>query len=162
MKKIIQHPVYGEIVYNESFWTGKKTLTINGVDALPLSKKAYLVNGKKAHLTGSFLLGSNLHLEEGETIPLSPEAKWYEIVLSILPFLFLIIWGNNASLCAIFPVLGGGIGGGLGALGMVISQFYMKKQNTPLAKVLIGILVAAVTIFISFVLALALILLLIA
>ena len=85
MKEIVQHSIYGEIVYNESFWTGKKALTINGVDAKPISKKEYMVNEKRAILKGSFLTGSTL-LIEGETIQLSPKAKWYEIILAIIPF----------------------------------------------------------------------------
>ena len=127
MKEIVQHSIYGEIVYNESFWTGKKALTINGVDAKPISKKEYMVNEKRAILKGSFLTGSTL-LIEGETIQLSPKAKWYEIILAIIPFLFLLTWGNSASLCSIFPVVGGAIGGALGGVGAVISLFLMKTQ----------------------------------
>ena len=29
MERHIQHPVYGEILYNENFWSGKKTIKIN-------------------------------------------------------------------------------------------------------------------------------------
>ena len=57
MKEIVQHPIYGEIVYNESFWTGKKTLTINGVCAQPVSKKKFTVEGKKVVIIGSSLMG---------------------------------------------------------------------------------------------------------
>ena len=155
MKEIVQHSIYGEIVYNESFWTGKKALTINGVDAKPISKKEYMVNEKRAILKGSFLTGSTL-LIEGETIQLSPKAKWYEIILAIIPFLFLLAWGNSASLCSIFPVVGGAIGGALGGVGAVISLFLMKTQKNPIVKTVVGIIVAVATILIAFVLALAL------
>ena len=154
MKEIVQHSIYGEIVYNESFWTGKKALTINGVDAKPISKKEYMVNEKRAILKGSFLTGSTL-LIEGETIQLSPKAKWYEIILAIIPFLFLLAWGNSASLCSIFPVVGGAIGGALGGVGAVISLFLMKTQKNPIVKTVVGIIVAVATILIAFVLALA-------
>ena len=154
MKEIVQHSIYGEIVYNESFWTGKKALTINGVDAKPISKKEYMVNEKRAILKGSFLTGSTL-LIEGETIQLSPKAKWYEIILAIIPFLFLLTWGNSASLCSIFPVVGGAIGGALGGVGAVISLFLMKTQKNPIVKTVVGIIVAVATILIAFVLALA-------
>ena len=154
MKEIVQHSIYGEIVYNESFWTGKKALTINGVDAKPISKKEYMVNEKRAILKGSFLTGSTL-LIEGETIQLSPKAKWYEIILAIIPFLFLLTWGNSASLCSIFPVVGGAIGGALGGVGAVISLFLMKTQKKPIVKTVVGIIVAVATILIAFVLALA-------
>ena len=154
MKEIVQHSIYGEIVYNESFWTGKKALMINGVDAKPISKKEYMVNEKRAILKGSFLTGSTL-LIEGETIQLSPKAKWYEIILAIIPFLFLLTWGNSASLCSIFPVVGGAIGGALGGVGAVISLFLMKTQKNPIVKTVVGIIVAVATILIAFVLALA-------
>ncbi len=154
MKEIVQHSIYGEIVYNESFWTGKKALTINGVDAKPISKKEYMVNEKRAILKGSFLTGSTL-LIDGETVQLSPKAKWYEIILAIIPPLFLMTWGNNASLCSIFPVVGGAIGGALGGVGAVISLFLMKTQKNPIVKTVVGIIVAVATILIAFVLALA-------
>lgn len=156
MKEFVQHPIYGEIVYNESFWTGKKTLTVNGVLAQPISKKEYMVNGKKALLKGNYFTGINLYIE-GEPVQLSPKSKWYEIFFAIVPLVFLLTWGNSASLCAIFPVVGGAIGGALGGIGAVISLFFMKKQKTPLAKVLMGIVVAAATIFAAFLLAIAII-----
>ena len=154
MKEIVQHPIYGEIIYNENFWTGKKKIVVNGVDAQPISKKEYMVNEKRALLTGNFLTGSTLHIE-GEAIQLSPKMKWYEIILAIIPFLFLMIWGNSASLCSIFPVVGGAIGGALGGVGAVISLFLMKTQKNPIVKTVVGIIVAVATILIAFVLALA-------
>ena len=154
MKEIIQHPVYGEIIYNESSWSGKRSLTVNGINAQPISKKEYMVNGKRAFLKGNYLMGSSLMIE-GEVIPLSSKAKWYEIILACLPFLFLIVWGNSASLCAIFPVVGGALGGALGGVGAVVSLFFMKSKKMPLAKILIGIMMTAAIILIAFVLALA-------
>ena len=38
MKEIVNHPIYGEIIYNENIWTGKRTLTVNGVNAQAVSK----------------------------------------------------------------------------------------------------------------------------
>ena len=38
-------------------------------------------------------------------------AKWYEMALSILIFVFYLIWGTVPALCLIFPVIGGGLGG---------------------------------------------------
>ena len=153
MKNVVQHQTYGEIVYNESFWTGKKELTVNGVAAQPISKKEYSVNGKKAILKGSFLMGSSLHIE-GEAIQLSPKISWYEVIFAILPFLFLITWGNSVALCAIFPVVGGAIGGALGGISAVMSLLFMKMQKSPLAKILTGIIATAATILIAFILAL--------
>jgi len=159
MKEVIQHPIYGEIVFDENFWSGKKTLTVNGVIASAVSKKEYMIDDKKAFLKGSFLTGSTLNIE-GEVIQLSPKPTWYEIVISALSFLFLMTWGNSETLCAIFPVVGGAIGGGLGGVGAIVSLLLTKTQKTPLAKIIVGIVVSAATVFIAYLLAIAIILML--
>ena len=41
MKMTVNHPTYGEIVYAEGFWLGKKTLTVNGVEAAAVSKREF-------------------------------------------------------------------------------------------------------------------------
>ena len=156
MKKSIQHPVYGEIIYEENAWNGKKTITVNGVAAQPVSKKEFLINEKKATLKGSILYGLSLTIDR-ETVSISPKPQWYELFFAILPFLFFVTWGNSAALCAIFPVVGGALGGALGGVSMVASLGLMQNQKNPLAKILVGIGVAAVTIFISFLLSLVLI-----
>ena len=106
MKEIVQHPIYGQIVYNESFWTGKKTLTINGVCAQPVSKKEFTVEGKKVVIIGSSLMGLKLQIDN-DIIEVFPKPKWYEIVFAVLPLIFLLTWGNSIALCSIFPVVGG-------------------------------------------------------
>lgn len=155
MKELVQHQVYGDIVYEESFWTGKKTLTVNGVDAQPVSKKEFMIDGKKAIIKGSYLTGIDLCVE-GDTIEMSPKPKWYEVVIAILPLIFLLTWGNSVALCSIFPVVGGAIGGALGAIGAMMSLLLMKKSKSLMSKLLIGICACAVTILIAYALALAL------
>lgn len=154
MKVFVRHPVYGEIIYDESFWSGKKTITVNGIAAQSVSKNTYLINGKNATLKGNSYTGISLCIEN-ETVQLTPKPKWYELVLAILPLAFLLTWGNSAALCDIFPVVGGAIGGGLGGAGAMTSLLLMKKQESPLAKLLVGICAAAVTIFAAFAVALA-------
>ena len=156
MKETIQHPVYGEIIYSESLWTGKKSLKVNGADAPSVSKKEYTVNGKSAILKGNFLIGSSLQID-GESIQLAPKLKWYEIVLAVIPFLFLVIWGNSATLCSVFPVVGGAIGGGLGGACAILSLVFMKSNKSLLVKIIIGVISIAATILIAFLLALLLI-----
>lgn len=155
MKESVQHPLYGEIVYNESFWTGKKTLTAEKVDVQTVSKKEFMIDDKKATIKGGYFTGIKLYIDN-ETIELSPKPKWYEIVLAVLPVLFLLTWGNSASLSAIFPVVGGAIGGALGALGSIISLLLMKKSKSPMFKVLIGAGALLATLLIAFILAITL------
>lgn len=160
MREIFQHPTYGGIVYEESYWTGKKKLTVNGVPAQPVSRKKFMINGNPALLKGNYLTGVSLNVE-GETIQLSPKTTWYEIILAIIPLLFLLTWGSSPTLCSIFPVVGGAIGGLLGGVAIVISSLFMKTQKSPPVKVLIGLAVVVVTILIAFLLALVILRLLV-
>ena len=158
MKEFVQHPIYGEIVYNESFWTGKKTLTINGVYAQPVSKKEFTAEGKKLVIIGSSLMGLILQIDN-DIVEISSKPKWYEIVFAVLPLIFLLTWGNSAALCSVFPVVGGAIGGALGGIGSITSLLLMKKAKSLLTKMLIGIGAFVVTVLIAFVLALVMVLL---
>ena len=104
-------------------------------------------------IEGSYLGGAKL-LINNETIEIVPKPKWYEIFLSVLPFVFLMVWGNNVALCAIFPVVGGAIGGALGGLGVVFSLLYMKKAKALIYKILIGLGTFVATVLAAFVMAL--------
>ena len=156
MREVVQHSVYGEIVYEENVWTGKKTLTFNGVPAKQISKKEYALDDKKALLKGNIYSGVIMQID-GEDIQLLAKPAWYEILFAVIPFAFLMIWGNSPALCAIFPVVGGAIGGALGGIGGVISLLFMKKQKSPLVKALIGVAAIAVTVFVAFIVGSALV-----
>ena len=41
MKKEINHSEFGKIVYEESFWSVKKKITINGKPLIKISKTSY-------------------------------------------------------------------------------------------------------------------------
>lgn len=116
MKVTVNHPVHGEIVFEENFWTGKKKLSVNGKKLQKVGKKTFAGEGDKTFfLEGNFLTGNRLQAGN-EEIVLTPALKWYEVVLSVLPFLLILIWGNSVALCSIVPVVGGAIGGGMGAI----------------------------------------------
>ena len=127
MKASITHPSYGEIVYSESIWTGKKSLIINGTAVQPVSKTEFMIGENKAVLKGNYLTGVSLSIGD-ETIELSPKSKWYEIVLAVLPIVFLLTWGNSATLCSIFPVIGGAIGAKL-----------LRKLRTPVVQIIFAL-----------------------
>ena len=155
MRECIEHPIYGEIVYNET-WTGKKSLSVNGVNATAISSKEFIIGDKKATLTGTLFKGVGLSIA-GETIEISPKPKWYEMVLAVLPLLFVIIWSNSKSLCAIFPVVGGAIGGGLGGLAICLSMLLIKRADSFFEKITLALGVLVVTALISAALAMLLI-----
>lgn len=159
MKKIIQHPVYGEIVYTENFWTGRKTLTVGG-ETQRVSKKEFVIEGKRAVVKGNLLMGGSLLIED-ESFELTPKTSWYEYLLAILPLVFVMGWGNSPALCAIFPVIGGAVGGFIGALGMCLSMLFMKKTSSVVAKVSIGIGMLLGTAMVSFILAFIFVLLMV-
>jgi hypothetical protein len=157
MRKVVKHPVYGKIIYTEGAWTGKKELELPEHEVQRVSKRSFLIDGKSALLVGNFLTGLKLHIE-GEAIEISTKPKWYEFVIAFLPFAFLITWGNSATLCSIFPVVGGAIGGALGGIGLIVSLLIMKKSVEPFYKVITGLGIFVATILAAFLLALLLVL----
>ena len=145
MKEVIQHETYGEIVYEESFWTNKKSLTVNGVSASKISKKAFqMPDGKTATVQGNFISGACL-LVDSEWIRLTPKLKWYEIALAVIPFILIMVWGNVVALCQIVPVVGGAIGGGLSALFSVAGLVLIKRAKPIWLKIVIAVAVTAAT-----------------
>ncbi len=145
MKTVIQHQTYGEIVYDESAWTGKKAISIGGTPLEKLSKKEFkMQNGTTVTANGGFLQGASLDIN-GEKIEVIPRIKWYEIVLCVLPFLFVVIWGNVTALCRIIPIVGGAIGGGISGLFSVLGLWGMKSVRPTWLKILIGLGSFAVT-----------------
>lgn len=138
MNKTIMHAVYGVIMLDENIWTGKKNLAING-KLLPKRKKnVYLLGeGETAipvTLKGSTLTGASVIIG-GEEITIIPNPSTLDWLLSSLPFVLMLIWGNSVALCSIIPVIGGGIGGAIGGLGIVLCMTNIREK--PLGKKLL-------------------------
>ena len=134
---------FGELTYEESFWTGKKKLSLNGKVLEKIDKNTFQyvdMEGKikNVFLTGNFISGVKVNIE-GQYLQLTSSATWYEYALAIAGFIIVLIWGNSPELCSIIPIVGGAIGGGIsGSLGFC-SLIAMKSTNNPLFKVLIGL-----------------------
>ena len=158
MKEIIQHPTYGEIVYEESFWTGKRSLIIGGAPAEKRTTTEYVFGDDKTlvSIKGNYLYGISLVIK-GETIEITPKPRWYEIAVAAIPVVLAIVWGNSPVLCAILPMMGGALGGGLGALFGLTALMQMKKQPKLLNKLLIGLGIVAAWTVISVLVASALV-----
>lgn len=158
MKSVVQHEKLGEIVYEETFWTGKKKVYLNRQELQKLDKKTFSdESGKQVTVKGNYLAGVSLAFESPETIEvqMTPRVKWYEIVLALLPFLFILVWGNVAALCEIVPVVGGAIGGGISGVMACLSLLCMKGVKNIWLKIAIGIGFFAVTFGICYGIALA-------
>lgn len=153
-----QHNIYGEIIFEESIWTGKRTITLNGEKLMKIDKEHFRSqSGFIIALKGNIITGLKMYLNLNEGIVITPTCKWYEYVLSIIPLILILVWGNTVALYNIVPVLGGllgnsiieaaiygGIGGAIGCVGGFFNLFIIKKINNVFVKIAIslGIIVA--------------------
>ncbi|MBE5731988.1 MAG: hypothetical protein E7353_03035 [Clostridiales bacterium] len=150
---------YGEIVYEENFWTGKRKITINGKTAEKLSKNVYrhIENDIecKICMTGNFFTGEKLTIldeknpNNSEIIQVVDGYKWYEFVCAIIGFVFVIAWNFvSVDIYVQFPLVGGAIGGGVSAflamLGLCVAGMF-KKTWTRILIVLLGSILGILT-----------------
>ncbi len=153
MRVTIDDFVYGQIEYEESTWLGKRSVKIGGVQLLPQGRNAFLYdNGERTIeviITGNFATGLKLVIE-GNEIPLTEKAKWYEIVLSAMIFILVLAWGNSVYLCSIFPIVGGAIGGAISGGLAGVCFLTMKKAKSVIVKLLIWLGMLALTILLCF------------
>lgn len=148
MKKIVNDSLFGEIVYEEGFWTGKKAIAINGKPLTKIDKKTFKINlndtnEKKetfVNVEGNYLMGVSLLIKD-KTIEIYPKLKWYEIMLCIIPFILNLIWGNSVALCKIIPIVGGAIGGAISGIFTIAGLVFIKKANTIFMKLLAFLIV---------------------
>ena len=156
--KIIQEHQNHKILYVESFWTGKKTLMIDDEQLNTLSKTSFISkDGTQYNLTGNFLKGEKLEFN-GETISIIPPVKWYEVVLSILIFIFILIWGNSVKLCNIIPLVGGAIGGAISGALSVTNLIEMKSIKPVWGKILVFVGFFAINFLVCYLIAMLILL----
>ena len=155
MKSVIKHERLGEITYEESFWTGKKTLYFNGQELTKTARNVFQTSeGETVTLTGNFFSGLKANIGT-ESVQLTAACKWYEYVLSALPLVLILIWGNSVALCNIFPVVGGAIGGLIGGVFLALNMLICRKINNVILKVLICIATTGICFIICYGIALA-------
>lgn len=159
MKASVNHEKYGLIEYTESFWTGKKELVIGGKLLKKTGKNEFSCGAGEdllvAHFKGSYMGGVSLTIGSDivEVIPKTSALEW---VITLIPFVINIIWGNSPNLCAIIPIIGGAIGGAI-SIGVSVSFLpKIKAQKSIGGKIGYAILSTAISMFICFLLAIAL------
>ena len=156
MKASTHHVGYGEIEYNENFWTGKRELTVGGQKLTKKKKNVYTLNSADGDLDcrvkGSFLTGASLYIDQ-DVIQLSEPCKWYEFFCSVLILAFVLTWGNIPQLCMIIPIVGGAIGGAISGLGACINLFLMRRMKQVGLKLLIWLGMFLGTIAVCFLIA---------
>ena len=94
MKSVVQHEKYGEICYEESFWVGKQSLTVDGRPLQKLAKKVFIYekDGEKRNFTlkGNYLFG--LSVDTGDAlIRVVPNAPWYAYLFAILSTVLFLV-----------------------------------------------------------------------
>lgn len=159
MKVTVSHPTYGLITYEESFWTGKKIITFDGIPLTKINKTTYQYQSLSADpftaseesasvpvtitVKGNYISGVSLVIGD-ETITLTAKASALDFVLGYIP----------AGLFFAF-VIGGAIGGALGALIGMGLTILMKTRKKTIHKVLIciGLSVAVLAVGIPLLLA---------
>ena len=169
MKYVVMHDVYGEIRLEESFWTSTKSITINGVALKKVGKPKYgkftyeyetAEGTKQVTAKGAFTTGIQLTID-GETIQMDKGAAWYEIAACALMWIVMLVWGIVPNLYAIWPVLGGALGGALHAILALTAMLGMKSTKNIALKFVIWLGIFIGTMILSGILAINLALILI-
>ena len=142
MREYLRDSEIGEIIYEESMWSGKKTVYINGKMLLKTGKNmfAWENNGEQSYVIVKGNIFSGLYLEiGGRDIVVSGKPEWYELTLAILTFVLCLVWGNSPTLCSIVPIVGGAIGGMISGALTFTSLLLMKRSKEVWKKILIGV-----------------------
>lgn len=133
------------ITYSESFWTGKKKISINGQELQKLDKKTYRYGETCYTVNGSYLTG--VELSDGEkSVMLVRKLKTFEMILCFLPFLVILSGGATGGIC-------GGIAAAFNAVNI-------RKTDNVLLKILCAVL-STVVAFICYIIIASLFLILI-
>ena len=132
MTTTIHHAVYGDISYDESVWTGKKVITINGIVLVKQKKDIYLYDNGQTQMyvqvKGSLVTGVKV-VFGSDAVQVIPAPTWYETVCSVLIFVLIAVWGNTPALCAIVPIVGGAIGGAISGAMAVVNLMLMRSTK---------------------------------
>lgn len=129
------------VEYHESFWTGRRKLSIAGKELEKTGKRIFCDNedGSMVEYTakGSFLTGVTLINNKGENFVLAKN-KWYDWLMIFLPFIGMVV---GVAFC-------GAIGGGLSALFCLIAAAInasLSRSKLPaVAKIVLQLVVAVV------------------
>lgn len=123
---------FKDLVYEESIWTGRRTLSYDGVVLHKIKRGVYACKqGEQTEqitVKGNQLIGVTVTLF-GQQIELLRKARWYEWALSILVLMAGVVFaclnhdGDSIALCALVSGICGGIGGGL-----YFANFYLLRR----------------------------------
>ena len=160
MKEIVKHEVYGEICYEENFWTGKKNVVIDGIATTKIGKMSFeYTKGEemiRGIIKGNYISGVTLIMND-EPVKIVPAPTSFEIVLSVAIFVLILVWGNSAALCSIIPVVGGAIGGGISGLLAFANLMVIRKKEQMSMKILFSLAFMVISFLLCYLVALTII-----
>lgn len=160
MKTKITHDVYGEIAYEESFWTGKRQISIGGKTLTKSKRNVYVYKDLNTSLTavlkGSLLFGLTISVNNEAAVRLLPAPQWYEILFFSLILSIGLFWGNIAGFIGL-ALVGGAIGGAISGLMAALYLAFSKSIPKIGYKILLGIAFLGGTFFICHIVALMII-----
>ena len=157
MKTKITHDVYGEIVYDENFWSGKKQISIDGKVLTKSKRNIYVYKDLNTSLTavvkGNALFGVKMTINNSAEIAMIEPPKWYETVIAICILCIGLVLGN-LQFVVIVPVVGGAIGGAVSGAMAILTLSIIKPIPKIAVKIGIGIALFALTFLFCHILAL--------
>ena len=160
MKKAILTEKYGEIVYEESYWTGKRKVNVGGTEFKKINKKTFVgeINGERigVAISGNYISGVFIDIN-GEKFRVTESAKWYDYLIAFIWLIPYFVWANSPVLCAILPIVGGGLGGAVAGVFLATGLLLIKSNKNIAAKIGISFAFFAATILVNFLLAVVII-----
>ena len=134
-----EHPELGKIVYQESFWTGRRSILVNGTALTRHNNKQFGNDEIKATVMGNLFSGIVINFS-GTFVAMSQKTLPIEYILSFFPVLLIIIWANSPKLYSIIPIIGGAIGGGVSGGCGAVALIYMKLRKNIYGKILVAVI----------------------
>lgn len=139
MKKEIKTQDGKTIIYEESFWIGKRTIVINGKTLDKVSKNVYTDGSNDYVIKGNQFFGLSI-INNNEIYVIYEKLNAFQIILACIPLIMVFI--------------GGAIGGALGALGFFVIILAIRcYKNSILVNIITSIAVSALVFGLWYILA---------
>ena len=133
---------FGELKYNESFFTGKIDIYLNGIHAIKKRRKVFQIESDEdpnditsIYIYGNFLFGVKVIIN-GKIYTIYEKPRWYEYLIALLFIAVTIIWGSIPALVKIIPIVGGAIGGAIAGFFNALGFALARKTNKILKKLI--------------------------
>jgi hypothetical protein len=143
MQATVSHPIYGLIIYDENFWTGKRVILVGGVPLIKIKKTDYELPATAetpavaVTVKGNYVSGVTMTIGD-EVITLVEKPAASDYVLGCLPAILFFLF-----------VMGGAIGGALAGLMGFGGILLMKSRPNMKQKLLISLGASAVIVAIG-------------